>query len=81
MIHSSTLGFSPFPPVSVYGTGRHALVALAIFLRVWLPALSHPPEGLCTVGVQGFRPYALQPTFPSVGGSVTPRSRNRLHGE
>ena len=27
VIHSSTLGFSPHPPVSVYGTGRHALNA------------------------------------------------------
>ena len=26
MIHSSTLGSSPFPPVSVYGTGRHTLI-------------------------------------------------------
>ena len=25
MIHSSTLGYSPFPPVSVYGTGRNTL--------------------------------------------------------
>ena len=25
MIHSSTLGFSPHPPVSVYGTGRYTL--------------------------------------------------------
>ena len=25
VIHSSTLGFSPHPPVSVYGTGRHTL--------------------------------------------------------
>ena len=40
VIHSSTLGFSPHPPVSVYGTGRHTLNALAIFLRVCLPALS-----------------------------------------
>ena len=25
VIHSSTLGFSPHPPVSVYGTGRYTL--------------------------------------------------------
>ena len=26
-------------------------------------------------------PYGVQPTIPSVGGSVTPRSRLALHGE
>ena len=52
MIHSSTLGFSPHPPVSVYGTGRHTLNALAIFLRVCLPALSDRPKTLRTVRSQ-----------------------------
>ena len=72
VIHSSTLGFSPHPPVSVYGTGRIALRDHQIFLQVCLPALSDHPKTLGTVGVQS--PYALQPPFPSGGGSVTSRS-------
>ena len=77
MIHSSTLGSSPHPPVSVYGTGRHALSARPVFLLVWLPALSDCPKALCTVGFQS--PYVLQRSIPSLRGSVTPRSRPRLH--
>ena len=72
MIHSSTLGFSPHPPVSVSGTGSVSLLERRIFLQVWLPALSGCPW---TPGTVRFRyPYAVQPTIPSVGGSVTPRS-------
>ena len=81
MILSSTLGFSPLPPVSVYSTGRHALAGPALFLRVWLPALSARPEARGTFRFQGSLPYGVQPTIPSVGGSVTPRSRLALHGE
>ena len=50
MIHSSTLGSSPHPPVSVYGTGRAALHDLPIFSLVCLPALSAPPKLRGTVG-------------------------------
>ena len=78
MIHSSTLGYSPHPPVSVYGTGSRTLHARRIFLQVWLPALSARPETRGTVGFQS--PYVLQPSIPSDGGSVTPRSATRLHG-
>ena len=78
VIHSSTLGYSPRPPVSVYGTGRHALGGAAVFLRVCLPALSDCPWTLGTVGFRS--PYGLQPGIPSPGGSVTPRSRGTLHG-
>ena len=63
--------------MSVYGTGRHALSARPVFSLVWLPALSNRPKALRTVGFQS--PYALQRTIPSVRGSVTPRSRPRLH--
>ena len=72
VIHSSTLGFSPHPPVSVYGTGRIALDERWIFLPVWLPALSGCPKTPGTVGVQS--PYALQRAIPSARGSVTPGS-------
>ena len=64
--------------MSVYGTGRRALLAPTIFLPVWLPALSARPW---TRGTVRFRsPYAVQPPVPSEGGSVTPGSRGRLHG-
>ena len=72
MIHSSTLGYSPHPPVSVYGTGRTPLRDSRVFLRVCLPALSAPPKLRGTVGFQS--PYGLQRTIPSVRGSSTPRS-------
>ena len=72
VIHSSTLGSSPHPPVSVYGTGRIALREMQIFLQVCLPALSAWPKPRGTVGFQS--PYVLQPPIPSGGGSVTPRS-------
>ena len=77
VIHSSTLGFSPHPPVSVYGTGRNTLRVNMLFLQVWLPALSPRPKTQCTVAFQS--PYALQPPIPSGGGRVTPRSHFNLH--
>ena len=52
VIHSSTLGYSPHPPVSVYGTGCLALSENSIFLRAWLPALSARPKARGTVGFQ-----------------------------
>ena len=79
VIHSSTLGFSPHPPVSVYGTGRITLTNIKIFLQVCLPALSALPWHRGTVGFQS--PYVLQPSIPSDGGSVTPRSLNVLYSE
>ena len=79
MIHSSTLGSSPHPPVSVYGTGRITLSEDLIFLQAWLPALSNRPEALGTVGFQS--PYVLQPAIPSAGGSVTSRSQIFLQCE
>ena len=79
VIHSSTSGFSPHPPVSVYGTGRLALNGPMLFLPVWLPALSACPK---TRGTVGFRSrYALQPSIPSDGGSVTPGSHLPLQSE
>ena len=52
VIHSSTSGYSPRPPVSVYGTGPRALVARRIFSRACLPALSARPKPRGTVGFQ-----------------------------
>ena len=65
--------------MSVYGTGRSALNDSLIFLQACLPALSDCPKTLGTVGVQS--PYALQPSIPSDGGSVTPRSQRILQSE
>ena len=79
MIHSSTLGYSPHPPVSVYGTGRDALHGHMIFLQVCLPALSGLPKLPGTVGFQS--PYALQRGLPSPRGCVTPRSHAPLRHE
>ena len=79
VIHSSTLGSSPHPPVSVYGTGRIALRDRQIFLQVCLPALSACPKTRGTVGFQS--PYVLQPSIPSDGGSVTSRSLTLLQCE
>ena len=59
--------------MSVYGTGRLVLNDSLIFLQACLPALSDCPKTLGTVGFQ--LPYGLQRTFPSVRGSVTPRSQ------
>ena len=79
VIHSSTLGSSPHPPVSVYGTGRIALREFQVFLQVCLPALSAPPKLRGTVGFQS--PYGLQRAFPSARGSVTTRSQVVLQCE
>ena len=49
MSRSSTLGFSPFPPVSVYGTGCIIINDTKIFLEVRLPSLSNRPKTLGTV--------------------------------
>ena len=65
--------------MSVYGTGPIALDGWMIFLQACLPALSDCPKTLGTVGVQS--PYALQPSIPSDGGSVTPRSQRILQSE
>ena len=77
MIHSSTSGFSPFPPVSVYGTGsgrldrrrfsrEHDYRGYRIARR--LSVLSdfskrHLLNCACT--------YVLQPAIPSAGARVT----------
>ena len=50
-----------------------------IFLQACLPALSDRPKTLGTVGFQS--PYGLQPSIPSDGGSVTPRSQLILQSE
>ena len=79
--HSSTFGYSPRPPVSVSGTGRHGL-KLSGFSREppsprcplgrGLAVLSRfsNPRGLPCVGDA----FALQPAIPSAGGGSGPPS-------
>ena len=50
MIHSSTSGYSPRPPVSVYGTGRRPSSLRRVFSGVCLPALSARPKARGTFG-------------------------------
>jgi hypothetical protein len=81
MIHSSTFGYSPRPPVSVSGTGGNYLKLRGFS---WKSDYSHYPfvrrltvlSGFSTFG--GFAcqtyTYTLQRTIPSVRGLVTPSS-------
>ncbi len=79
MNRSSTLGFSPRPPVSVYGTGRHEICAGGFLVSLVTLAVGSP-EGspYCRVsamnGITAHYTYALQPPIPSDGGGVTPQS-------
>ena len=86
MTHSSTLGFSPRPPVSVCGTGLHNL-KLSGFS--WKSDYLHYPRPRrfellsCFSTVCGFaynsNTYAFQRTIPSVRGSVTTPSPHRSY--
>ena len=83
--HSSACGYSPRPPVSVSGTGRHGL-KLSGFSR-------EPPSPRCRLprrvgvlsrfgrgAVLNSRPstFALQPAIPSAGGGSGPPSPLRI---
>ncbi len=82
--HSSALGFSPRPPVSVYGTG-----ALCLKLRSfsWKSAYTHYPLGRSLEVLSDFASpggftnpaysFILQPTISSVGGAFTTPSLHR----
>ena len=84
MIHSSTFGYSPRPPVSVSGTDGNYLKLRGFS---WKFDYSHYPfvrrltvlSGFSTFG--GFTcqtyTYALQRTIPSVRGPFTPSSPHR----
>ena len=87
MTHSSTFGYSPRPPVSVYGTGCHHL-KLSGFS--WKPASPrcHISRSLCVLSrlstSVGFASrtytFALQPAIPSAGGgSASPSPRRNMN--
>ena len=86
MYHSSTLGFSPQPPVSVYGTGIYGLKLRGFS---WKHDYADYPLGIIPRGtirfdIQGGFAcpeyiYTLQRTIPSVRAAVTSPSPHRSH--
>ena len=79
MNRSSTLGSSPRPPVSVYGTGRHGICAGGFLVSLITLAIRLSEDArYCHVsaghGATASFTYALQPPIPSDGGGVTPQS-------
>lgn len=88
MTHSSTLGFSPRLPVSVYGTGFYNLKLSGFSWKsAYLLYQRHRSFavllGFSRVGGFAYRPYtyAFQRTIPSVRGSVTTPSPHRSYEE
>ena len=87
MNHSSTLGFSPRLPVSVYGTSCNNL-KLRGFSWDILHTLSNPPKLLGTIRFSilcGFAyrkfTYSLQRTIPSVRGTFIHPSPHRSYNK
>ena len=87
MTHSSTFGYSPRPPVSVYGTGSPYLMLSGFSWKSASPRclLSRSLRVLSRFSTNvGFasRPYtfALQPAIPSAGGgSASPSPRRNMN--
>ena len=86
MIHSSTLGSSPRPPVSVCGTGLDDLELSGFswksaYLRYQRPRGFAVLSGFGCTGGFAYRSntFALQRTIPSVRGSVTTPSPHRSY--
>ena len=87
MTHSSTFGYSPRPPVSVYGTGCHHLKLSGfswksasprchLFRRIGVLSRFSSPVGFAS---QAFT-FALQPAIPSAGGgSASPSPRRNMN--
>ena len=82
MLLPPALGFSPHPPVSVYGTGaygaiaaflggRSARFATSVSLRVARPAPA--------CGFSCMPPPALAPVFPFPARAFRPRPRSSVH--
>ena len=82
--HSSTLGYSPHLPVSVYGTGTertHDEAFLGSMIRTsWLALrlVSPSPLGVDPPDLPGGSPYGLRPALPIAGWSVTSASPLRV---
>ena len=88
MTHSSTFGYSPRPPVSVYGTGCHHLMLSGFSWKSASPRC-RIGRSLCVLSPfsknVGFasRPYTfgLQPAIPSAGGGSASPSPRRNNGK
>ena len=87
MTHSSTFGYSPRPPVSVYGTGCHHLKLSGFSWKLASPRC-HISRSLCVLSrlstSVGFASrtytFALQPAIPSAGGgSASPSPRRSMN--
>ena len=83
--HSFTLGYSPYPPVSVYGTDARANSRQKLFLRVdsrklvqgLPPSLALPSRVSPTrLDGQSTRPLSLRYTVPSAVITLTRRGWN-----
>src|SRR5690606_9045301 len=86
MIHSSTLGSSPRPPVSVCGTGFDGLALSGFSREPVYPRYRRRRSfavlsGLGRVPGLAWAPYTypLQRTIPSVRGGATSPSPHRIH--
>ena len=88
MTHSSTFGYSPRPPVSVYGTGCHYLMLSGFSWKSASPRC-HISRSLCVLSrlssTAGFASrsftFALQPAIPSAGGGSASPSPRRNNGK
>ena len=82
--HSSTLGYSPHLPVSVYGTGtgrtRYEAFLGSMIRTSWLALrlVSPSPLGVDPPDLPGGSPYGLRPALPIAGWSVTSASPLRV---
>ena len=86
--HSFTLGYSPYPPVSVYGTDARLNSQLKLFLpvdsrklEIGLPRILALPSRLelplaYAVGRPSTKPLSLRYTVPSVVITLERRGRN-----
>ena len=86
MTHSSTFGYSPRPPVSVYGTGRQYLM-LSGFSWKYASPHCHLSRSLSVLSRLSMMPgfasasftFSLQPAIPSAGGgSASPSPRRNI---
>ena len=82
MLLPSALGFSPHPPVSVYGTGTYG--AIAAFLGGWSACFATRsslrvarPVSAC--GFSCMPPPVLAPVFPFPAHLFHPRPRSSVH--
>ena len=79
VIHSSASGYSPHPPVSVYGTGGPSLSASRFSRELGYPRC-RLARRLAVLSAFGSPPYGLQRGIPSPRGGFTSRSRHRPTG-